>query len=271
MQTFNYHTHTRRCKHAQGNFPDEGYVVEHIRKGFKTMAFTDHCPQKERIDLRRTMRMDYSEKDEYLQSIRALKQRYKYLINIKSGYEVEYLPGQEQNLFELKDEVDLIILGQHFIYDDSMEQLLIFRHHAFSEEEIERYADYLEEAARIGLPDIIAHPDIYMLGRSFGPAEEHVCRRICEAAQKYSIPLEINFGQVGPLKWGKINKLDYPCREFWEIASEYDIKVLYGLDAHWQIEIEDVEESFRIVNETIGQETLDRLKFCDENFEVISK
>ncbi len=44
--------------------------------------------------------MEYSEKDEYLSSIKALKEKYKDKIEIETGFEVEYLPGQEDNLLE---------------------------------------------------------------------------------------------------------------------------------------------------------------------------
>ena len=54
--------------------------------------------------------MEYSEKDEYLKSIKLLKEKYKDKIQIETGFEVEYLPGQEDNLLELKNETDKIIL-----------------------------------------------------------------------------------------------------------------------------------------------------------------
>ena len=48
MQKFNYHTHTRRCGHADNNMTDEDFVKEFIKKGFTKIAFTDHCPEKRR-------------------------------------------------------------------------------------------------------------------------------------------------------------------------------------------------------------------------------
>ncbi len=264
MQNFNYHTHTYRCKHSQPDFTDEEYVIEHINKCFTKMAFTDHCPEKEVIDVRPRMRMDYSQKDEYLSSIKALKEKYKDKINIKTGFEVEYLPGQEKNLFELKNEVDIIILGQHFVYDEKQEGLVIFRHDVFSDEELYRYADYVEEACKLGLPDYIAHPDIFMLNRTFGKTEEEISRKVCETAQKYNIPIEINLGQCRFYKIGKIDRISYPCKEFWKIASEYNVKVLYGLDAHWKDELLGVEDAFKTVNDIIGVETLNKLNFCDD-------
>lgn len=146
MQKFNYHTHTRRCRHADSNMTDEDFVKLFMEKGFTKIAFTDHCPEKQVIDKRTNMRMDYSETDEYLTSINSLKHKYKDEIQIETGFEIEYLPGQEENLLELKEKSDKIILGQHFIYNDDKSELLIFRKHDFSDKEILTYAEYIKTA-----------------------------------------------------------------------------------------------------------------------------
>ena len=65
--------------------------------------------------------MLYDQRIEYLQSMQNLKEKYKDKIIIKSGYEVEFLPGEEKNIQELKDETDILILGQHFVYGNDKE------------------------------------------------------------------------------------------------------------------------------------------------------
>ena len=42
----------------------------------------------------------------------------------------------------------------------------------------------------------------------------------------------------------------YPYRKFWEIVSMYDIKAVYGLDAHQPEKYAD-KECYRIVDEEI--------------------
>ena len=197
MQNFNYHTHTYRCGHADDKLMDEDYVKLFIDKGFKKIAFTDHAPQKNDIDKRRNMRMKYSEKDEYLNSIKILKEKYKSIIDIETGFEIEYLPGEEQELLELKKEVDKIVLGQHFIYDEYNKNLKIFRYHEFTDEDLFKYAEYIKTAIEKGLPNIIVHPDLYMLARdNFRENEARVAHIICGAAEKYNIPLEINLTEA---------------------------------------------------------------------------
>lgn len=265
MQDFNYHTHTYRCHHADSNFTDEEYVLEFIKKGFKKIAFTDHCPQKENIDKRKNMRMDYNQLDDYLESIKNLKEKYKNKIEIETGFEVEYLPGQEDNIFELKRMVDKINLGQHFIYADNDKDILIFRWHDFSDEELLRYADYIKTATELGIPDIIVHPDIYMLNRSkFGEIEKKVAEIICKTAETYNIPLEINLTEAYMFLENLKDKIEYPSKGFWEVASKYNIKVIYGIDAHFREQIRLYEESVEMVNKVIGQEIIDKLNFIEK-------
>ena len=90
MQTFNFHTHTYRCNHAD-NVPDAAYVEKHIEAGFDRMAFTDHCPWSwfdARTDLppKYRLRMRCDQKAEYLSSVNELKEKYKDIIKIYSGF-----------------------------------------------------------------------------------------------------------------------------------------------------------------------------------------
>lgn len=279
MQNFNYHSHTYRCGHADFNMEDEDYIKEYIKMGFKKMAFTDHCPQKNEIDKRPDIRMRYEERREYLKSIKNLKEKYGNEIEIYSGYEIEYLPGEEESLLELKQETDKLILGQHFVYDDN-KNLKIFGVDKFSEDDLIRYADYIDKAMQLNIPNIIAHPDIYMLSRdNFGEVEEKVANMICKSAEKYNISLEINLCKIfnkvffegkklnNPSIEEQRNKLinvKYPCKEFWDIAKNYNIKVLYGIDAHFEGQILCWNELVQLANEIIGEDTIKELSFIEE-------
>lgn len=276
MQNFNYHTHTTRCGHADLDMKDEEYVEEYIKMGFKKIAFTDHCPEKNRIDKRDKMRMEYEERRQYLDSIKNLKEKYADKIKIESGYEVEYIPEEEENILELKEETDKLILGQHFVCS-SNNQLKICGHCDLEKEDLMKYASYIEKAVELGIPDIIAHPDMYMLMRkTFGETEAEVANRICKVAQQYNIPLEINLAKVynatyyenrkpnnDPMEKQKerLCNVYYPCKEFWEIASNYSIKVLYGIDAHHRGQISLFPNLVELANEIIGKDILSKLNF----------
>ena len=263
MQDFNYHTHTYRCGHADYTMTDEDYVKEFINKEFKKIAFTDHMPIKGDFYDKKGMRMGYEEKAEYLESIKKLKEKYKNKIEIKTGFEVEYLPKYEDELFELKKETDVLVLGQHYVcVGDNIKK---FRHHAFTDEDLVQYAEHICTAIKKGLPDIIVHPDLYMLARdSFGPNEEKVAHIICKCSEEYNIPLEINLSDPHLYLVGIKNKVVYPCKEFWKIVSLYNIRVLYGIDAHYSGQIRNYEESINLANEIIGKEIIEKLNFIKD-------
>lgn len=262
-QNFNYHTHTYRCGHADDSMKDIDYVEEFIKKGFKKIAFTDHCPDKNNIDKRSYMRMNYSDKEEYLNSIKLLKEKYKDKIEIESGYEVEYLPGNEDSIYELKNEVDKIVLGQHFIYDDN-NNLKIFRYDNFTDSDLIKYATYIDEALSKNIPDIVVHPDLFMLNRDFfGPNEKKVSHMICSSAEKYNVPLEINLEDICFYLNNHISKVRYPSKDFWEIVSDYNIKVVYGIDAHFKEQIRDYEKCIDFANNLIGEDVIEKLNFIE--------
>ena len=278
MQKFNYHSHTYRCGHADLDMTDEDYVKEYIKMGFKRMAFTDHCPEKNRIDKRPNVRMEYDEREQYLESVKNLKEKYAGKIEIETGYEVEYLPGEEENLMELKKETDRIVLGQHFVYDNN-KNLKPFGNADFTDEELIRYAEYINRALELKIPSIIAHPDVFMKSRKeFGETERKVAEMICSSAEKFNIPLEINLNNIFNVTYYKNRKLNnlpieeqrkqlknviYTNKYFWEIASNYNINVLYGIDAHHRGEILLWNELVELANEVIGTKTIEKLNFIE--------
>ena len=58
-----------------------------------------------------------------------------------------------------------------------------------------------------------------MLSRKeFGDNESKVAHLICAAAEKYSIPLEINLTEPVLYLDLKREKITYPCKKFWKIV-----------------------------------------------------
>ena len=279
MQKFNYHSHTYRCMHADMDMSDEEYVQEYIKMGFKKIAFTDHCPEKTVIDDRPKIRMKYSQKDDYLNSINSLKEKYKNVIKIESGFEIEYMPGDEKNILELKHDSDKIIIGQHFIYDND-KKLKIFSKSECTDEELYRYGEYIKSAIEMKIADIIAHPDIFLYRRgTFGEVEEKVTRTICESAEKYDIPLEINLNYIFGKTYFENKKYNddpfekqvmklpnvvYPRREFWNIVSEYNIRTIYGLDTHRRGQVKYFDKLVDLANIIIGEDVIEKLNIVGD-------
>ena len=121
MEKYNLHSHTYRCGHGDITVADRQYLEEYIKQGFELVAFTDHIPEKDRIDTRENTRMAYSQIEEYLDATYSIKAEDSKEITVLSGFEFEYFPRQESRLAELKDKTDIMIQGQHFIQSKNNE------------------------------------------------------------------------------------------------------------------------------------------------------
>lgn len=226
---YNYHTHTTRCGHAVGK--DEEYVLRAIEIGIKELGFSDHTPFKGVTQ--EGVRMNYEQLDEYISSINNLKEKYKDKIKIFVGLEAEYFHEVDDYYKELLTKVDYLICGQHFTYVEEEQTYAGFEKN--SRPVLKDYVDRVIGAIESGYFSYIAHPDLIM--RSYvanDKFKEEQMRRICEAAEKHHVPLEINLeGMRHKVLYSDPYKESYyPFLSFWKIVSEYDIDVIIGADVH---------------------------------------
>ena len=113
MKKTNYHTHTKRCMHANGT--DADYVKAALDAGLDVLGFSDHGPFP---DNRFDFRMPYADLDEYLTCIDALRPTVSF--PILKGLEIEYCPDSlDYYSFLFKEKkLDYLLLGQHYYQDD---------------------------------------------------------------------------------------------------------------------------------------------------------
>ncbi|KIR02759.1 putative histidinol-phosphatase [Lachnospiraceae bacterium TWA4] len=76
----NLHSHTFRCKHAQGNVAD--YIEEGIRNGMQVLGISDHTPFPEPRDT--GIRMELEELPEYISEIESAQKKYQNIRILKS-------------------------------------------------------------------------------------------------------------------------------------------------------------------------------------------
>lgn len=274
VQDFCFHTHTGRCGHGAKDTGDEEWIQNAIKGGIKKIAFTDHIPLPDGYNKKPKSRMDIAEVETYLASIHYLQEKYKGQIEIESGFEFEYSVRDIEHLKDLKSKTNKMILGQHFVIDSNGNEYGIERGNdgkQINDAVLEMYRDSIISALDAELPDVIAHPDLFMQARdNFGELEEKITRRICREAAKKGIPLEINFGKIA-------SKLDrgmsiedikkstpYPSPEFWKIVAEesknQNLHVIFGKDAHFPGQL-STERDYEIAKAIIGEETLEKLNF----------
>ncbi len=222
MMKSNFHIHTYRCNHAGGT--DREYVEKAIENGLTVMGFADHSPYWFPHGYYSTHRMKTDEVGDYVSSVLALKEEYKNDIQIYLGYEVEFYPLYWDEFLKNieKYPYDYFILGQHFIKNEIGK---IYMMDPFSDyETLSKYVDECIAGMVTGKFFYLAHPDLPNFQGSDVIYESEM-RRLCEAANRLNVPLELNL-------LGLRDKRHYPREIFWKIAGEIGNEVLFGCDSH---------------------------------------
>ena len=234
-QDFNFHTHTYRSGHSDF-VSDEEMVQAAKGMGISVLGFTEHIPNPDLILPDENKRMLVSETNDYIESIENLKKAHPEM-RILVGFEGEFDPMRESFLGEMREKVDYMILGQHFVMrgldrvkPNTPEFPLI-------------YADMVCKGIDSGIFDIVAHPDFFMRyidlveteqGRKkFAENAVIASKMICERARDMGIPVEINLSQAASNRILADGNYHYPHPIFWKEAAKVDgLKVIRGVDAH---------------------------------------
>ena len=251
----NYHTHTYRCGHAEGD--EREYTEAALQAGLQILGFSDHTPYDffDSDPRNRPMRMKPEELPDYAASIRALAKEYRGRMEIRLGVEAEYYPKYFPRLLELLREngVEYMILGQHFLGNEIGD---IYSGRPCSDrKELARYVSQTAEALETGLFTYFAHPDLFHFTGSDEVYKEEM-RRLCRAAKQTQTPLEINLLGI------QIHR-HYPNAEFFRIANEVGNEVILGCDAHAPGRVavpSEIEGSLRFLKDCGIEHVLETLK-----------
>ena len=229
----NYHTHTYRCGHAEGNERD--YAEQAVKAGLRTLGISDHTPY-DFFDIgprNHPMRMALEEFPGYMDSLRSLAEEYRGTLEILPGVEAEYYPKYLPRLLELlrSGGVRYMILGQHFLGNEVEDRYSGIP--CPEPGELARYAAQSAEALETRLFTYFAHPDLF---RFTGDEETYAreIRRLCRAARETETPLEINL-------LGIFEGRHYPDERFWQVAAQEGNEVILGCDAHQPRRVTDPE------------------------------
>ena len=218
----NYHTHTFRCGHASGR--DREYVENAVRAGIATLGFSDHAPMVFHSDHYSGFRMQQDAVAGYFESLVSLQREYEKDIRILIGVEAEYYPEVFEEFLALLAPypLDYMILGQHFLWREEDDV------RAFAETKdpaiLRSYYENLLAAAATGRFMYIAHPDVLRYTGETAPYLA-LTADFLEKYRQFNMPLEIN-------RLGFFDGRHYPRREFWELAGNFGIPAVIGLDAH---------------------------------------
>ena len=220
---YNYHTHTYRCHHASGT--EEEYILKAIDGGIKYWGFADHIPQIFPDGYESSYRVPMAEAENYISTLKALREKYKDKIDIKIGFETEYYPSHFKKMTSRMIELgcEYFICGQHFIHEEHPGGVHTSKAND-SEADLTEYVDCIIGAIESDIVSYIAHPDLFNFTGSESAYTREITR-LCECAKAHNIPLEINF-------LGIRDHRRYPHDPFWQICGKSGAPVTYGFDAH---------------------------------------
>ncbi len=235
-QNFNYHTHTYRSGHSE-YASDEEILQAAKSVGISMLGFSEHIPNPNLILPDEDHRMLLFEVDGYIASINQMKQDNPDM-TILVGFEAEFDPMKESFLGEMRDKVDYMILGQHFV-TRGLQNVPSKNNPNYPIE----YANMVSKAIESGIFDIIAHPVYFMEFRDTMVSEEDkklfdenailASQIICEKARDMGIPIEINLSPALNNQILSDGNLAFPHPTFWKVAQEIDgLQVLKGVDAN---------------------------------------
>lgn len=265
MLRANYHTHTRRCGHADGD--DEDYVLEALGSGLTELGFSDHImlPGFSQPNIRG----DYSLCSGYINSIDTLRQKYRNRLHIYCGFEAEALPEFFPYYRELIDNkaIDYLILGNHFSLNGDHSVKTNFGHTPTIEAMYE-YRDMAIEALRTGLFSCLAHPDYFMSEQlTFGKEATRISKDIIETCMALNIPLEINVAGIrnGKKRMGTCDRYIYPTDEFFALAGKMGAPCIIGIDAHTPSDLASVDSNLAAIRfaKKHSLKLLERLPFTE--------
>ena len=236
VKKYNLHNHTYLCKHASGSARD--MVRQAMKDGYEIIGISDHIAYPTKAT---RFRMEYEEKEGYLQELKQLQHDYQDNIKVLRGFEAEY---QREYLYQLVDlfsenKIEYLTLGQHY---QDINNLSTYYGQQISQQQIKLYVDQCIEAMQTGLFLFVAHPDLFMNNiQDFDDFCYEEAKRLMEAAIKYNVYLEYNAGGVryGTRLGLKRNEYPYPRLEFWQLARELKVKVIVNSDAHSPQQITD--------------------------------
>jgi histidinol-phosphatase (PHP family) len=156
--------------------------------------------------------------------------------DLRVGIEADFVAGREDRLANLLDATDLdyVVGSVHFIGDQAVDHdgYDIWETNAHRPDEVwRRYFDTLGEAARTGLFDILAHPDLVKVWGAYRPSPEGDLRRFYDRAMDGIAEARpaIEVSTAGLRK--PIGEL-YPAVPFLEMCLEAGCPITLSSDAH---------------------------------------
>jgi histidinol-phosphatase (PHP family) len=245
-----FHTHNRLCRHAEGTIED--YVKSAIDKKLTTIGISDHFPYEFYKNLEGIPHEEYGMKlreiKGYLLTIQQLKDKYEEQINVRSAFEIDFIPNQinklNQHLNTLKPQLDYILGSIHILFtengawsfDDSRFLDEFEKYKNVDNVYIHYYNSIINMVNNKAFDfDIVSHLDLPKKFNKFPEHPDIIMDKVLEVLnciKKRDLVIEVNTSG-----FRKEVKEQYPSIEIIRNIFELDIPIVLSSDAHRPKEI----------------------------------
>ena len=283
MKFEDWHTHNSFCRHAVGSVED--YIKKAIELNLNLIGLSDHFPYEFLVYSFPAIKevpfkeyaMTLDEVDIYLNTLEQLKVSYKEQIEIRSGFEIEFIENQvkylNSYLQKYVNRLDYIIGSVHFIreneglfaFDDSN---FLTKYNDYKSIDVIFLKYYKTLQTMIETPefrfDILGHFDLPKKFNKKAENKDLVMNEVLKALdliKKKDATIELNTsGFRRPIKE------QYPSLEILDEIYNLDISIILGSDAHHPDEIAfNFQTALRILKK-IGFNKLARFKNRKKTF-----
>lgn len=244
------HVHSPYCPHGS-NDSFEMYVEKAIKEGLNEISFTEHMPFPLYFMEDREFLDECSPKNEmiekYFNDLETIKEKYKNIIKISRGLEVDFIDGYEEKTKELLNlygsKLDDSLLSVHFI-NIGNEYCDIDGKNGFSkavqalgsvEKVYDKYYETLLKAIKSDLgkfkPKRIGHPNLIRIFNKIYPIEYKnidLLENIVIQLKARDYEVDVNTAGLRKEYCGEI----YVSDIFKELVEQYEVRKVYGSDAH---------------------------------------
>ncbi len=259
MQLFNLHTHSI---FSDGKSTAEEVVQEAIRQGLKILGFSDHSP----VPFENSFAIKNNEVNNYITTIKSLKEKYKDQIDIYCSMEMDFIPGIVKDFKKTKEELNLdYMIGSVHLVGNNIDRLWFIdgsKVETYDEGLFKYYDGDIKKGVRAFFHqynkmieteefDIVGHFDkikMHNRGRYFSENDKWYRDYLMETLtliKEKSLIVEVNTRGI----YKKRSDDFYPSAWLFPIMREMNIPVVISSDSHRAEELtlcfKEAEEALR--------------------------
>ncbi|NLM73691.1 MAG: histidinol-phosphatase [Clostridiaceae bacterium] len=235
----NFHAHSR---FDDGTEELESYIQSALTNGFRVFGFSGHAP----VNFDSNWNIRSEDLEEYTNTAKALKDKYKDSIEIYVGLETDFYPGCTD--WRKKRGIDYTIGAVHFLKNEEtgqympvdgnrqeFEETLRYGFGGDMESFISAYYGKLREMLLTMPPNIVAHLDVIKKNNEnqayFSEDDEVYRDEVIKTLEVVSLTHTIVEVNTGGISRGYV-KEPYPSRWILESCFDMDIPVILSSDCH---------------------------------------